>query len=33
MRDVTPAKSPVLLMILILLMIFPDSDAPSQDQE
>jgi hypothetical protein len=31
MRDVTPAMSPVLLMILILLMIFPERDAPSQD--
>jgi hypothetical protein len=33
MRDVTATKPPVLLMILILLMIFPDGDAPSEDQE
>ena len=30
MRDVAAAKPQV--MLLILLMIFPDSDAPSQDQ-
>jgi hypothetical protein len=33
MRDVATAKPPVLLMIPILLMILPDTDAPSQDQE
>jgi hypothetical protein len=33
MRDVAAAKPRFLLMILILLMIFPDGDAPFQDQE
>jgi hypothetical protein len=33
MRDVAAAKPPVMLMILILLMISPESDAPSQEQE
>jgi hypothetical protein len=33
MRDVAAAKPRILLMILLLLMIFPDGDAPSEDQE
>jgi hypothetical protein len=31
--DVAAAKPLVMLLILLLLMIFPDSDVPSQDQE
>jgi uncharacterized membrane protein YhaH (DUF805 family) len=33
MRDVTAATPLVMLMILIVLMIFPGSDGPAQDQE
>lgn len=33
MRDVAAAKPLVMLMILILLTIFPESGAPSHDQE